>query len=346
MKNILSKLCVVASLLAVPLITFAEEPIRFSSRTDVDQFITSMVKKDRIKRQEITDILDQVELQPSILEKIQRPYETKPWYQYRDFFMTEDRINGGVAFWRSHEKQLRQAEEQFGVPAEVIVAILGVETLYGTRAGDYRVLDALATLAFNFPPRAPFFQSELRHFLLLTREQHISPTSIKGSYAGAIGYPQFMPSSYRNFGVDFRGNNRVDLLKNSSDAISSIGNYFRAHGWEPNSPIAMRAKLTDAVDNLPVYLQKPQEKNIRFRPQWRLQTLSEHGFDIPTELNPDTKVCLIDLDERDAKQYWLGFNNLYVITRYNSSINYAMVVFDLSQQLKAAHDQQIPYRTF
>lgn len=340
MLNLIAKSCLAVALMATSFMAQADN-VRFSSRTDVTQFINLLVKKDHFDREEITTLLDQVQIQPTILEKMQRPYEDKPWYQYRDFFMTEERLSRGIAFWKEHEKQLLRAEQQYGVPAEIIVSILGVETLYGTFRGDYRVLDALATLAFNYPPRSAFFQSELRHFLLLAREQKFSPTALKGSYAGAMGYPQFMPSSYRTFAVDFTGNGHIDLLANPNDAIGSIGNYFKMHGWQTDAPIALPAKVS-ASDELPIYLEKPPEKALRFRPQWKLQTLRKHGIDTEIELDPDLKACLVDLKEKDEIQYWLGFHNLYVITRYNSSINYAMVVFDLSQRLRAAHDTPAP----
>ncbi|KTD75276.1 lytic murein transglycosylase B [Legionella waltersii] len=298
-----------------------------TQRKDVQAFINSMVKNHQFNRNQLINTLEQVQLQPQIIESMERPFEKKTWDVYSTLFLTAQRIEGGLKFWSDNEAALEKAQKRFGVPPEIIVAILGVETLYGERQGDYNVLDALATLAFNYPKRSAFFTKELKEYLLLCREQGVSPVQYKGSYAGAIGMPQFMPSSYRYYAVDFSNKGARDLVNNSHDAIGSIANYFHKHGWKTNQGVAQFAKVSGR-----------KYKSLRTNPRtanYAMSQLSAAGIKPVTasSYNPP-RAGLIELVTNKGNEYWLAYPNFFVITRYNSSPQYAMVVYLLSQQLK------------
>lgn len=299
----------------------------FVQRKDVQQFIKSMVKEHQFNAKELTQTLNQVQLQPQIIESMEKPYEKKNWDVYRAIFMTPQRVQGGLNFWAANRATLERAQKRYGVPPEIIIAILGVETLYGERQGDHRVLDALATLAFNYPKRSPFFTKELKEYLLLCREHGVPATQYKGSYAGAIGKPQFMPSSYRYYAVDFSNKGRRDLVNNDADSIGSIANYFHKHGWRLNGGIAQPAKVAGW-----------KAKRIRTNPKtanYNYAQLIAAGIKPITasQYHPG-RAGLIELMTDDGKEYWLAYPNFFVITRYNSSPQYALVVYLLSQQLK------------
>lgn len=271
--------------------------------------------------------LAQAEIRQEIIDAISDPAEALPWHRYRQIFLNEQRIDAGVAFWDEHQATLERAEREFGVPAAIITAIIGVETLYGTHTGRHRVLDALLTLGLEYPPRADFFLSELEHFLRLVAEEGVDPLKTRGSYAGAMGMPQFIPSSYRAYAVDFSDSGQRDLLGDAADAIGSVGNYLAAHGWERDRPVAVRARHAGAV---------PQ----RYRgddptPRFRLSDLGWVGMYPKTELAPDTEVAVIELDGADGREYWLGLRNFYAITRYNHSPLYAMAVHQLAEAITA-----------
>lgn len=259
----------------------------------------------------------------------------RSWARYRARFIEPSRIEGGLAFWQENTLSLRQASEKFGVPEEVIVAIIGVETFYGRNTGNFRLLDALSTLAFDYPPRAALFQRELENLFLLARDEKESPTRYRGSYAGAIGYPQFLPSSIRNFAVDFDEDGHVDLEGNPADAIGSVANYLHRHGWEAGRPVAVRARLTQppsaqvvAADILPSF--GPAE-------------LAAQGIFPEDDQSVADKAALISLDSPGAPiEYWLGYQNFYVITRYNRSSFYAMAVFQLASALLEAQAPNPP----
>ena len=226
-----------------------------TSRPDVQAFIGELVQKDGFQQPYVTTVFGGIESKQSILDAMSRPAEkVKPWFEYRDIFITPRRISAGVDFFREHEARLRQISAKTGVPAEIIAAILGVETFYGTRTGNFRAVDALATLAFDYPPRSAFFRSELRHLFLLAREEQLDISTLTGSYAGALGPPQFIPSSYRNYAVDGSGDGRRDLLRNWDDIMASIANYFARHNWQPGQPIATRADLLNFRDYLTALL--------------------------------------------------------------------------------------------
>ncbi|KTD64980.1 lytic murein transglycosylase B [Legionella shakespearei] len=299
----------------------------FVQRKDVQQFIKSMVKEHQFNAKELTQTLNQVQLQPQIIESMEKPYEKKNWDVYRAIFMTPQRVQGGLDFWAANRATLERAQKRYGVPPEIIIAILGVETLYGERQGDHRVLDALATLAFNYPKRAPFFTKELKEYLLLCREHGVPATQYKGSYAGAIGKPQFMPSSYRYYAVDFNNKGRRDLVNNDADSIGSIANYFHKHGWRLNGGIAQPAKV--AGWKAKRIHTNPKTANYNYA-----QLIAAGIKPITASQYHPTRAGVIELMTDEGKEYWLAYPNFFVITRYNSSPQYALVVYLLSQQLK------------
>jgi membrane-bound lytic murein transglycosylase B len=297
-------------------------------RQDVQLFVNDLVKRHHFDRKEIIHALAQAKFQPKIIESMERPYEKKPWDVYRDIFLTQQRVQAGLSFWHANKVALAQAERQFGVPAEVIVAIIGVETLYGNNQGNYRVLDALTTLAFDYPKRSEFFTKELREYLLLCREHGVSPTQYMGSYAGAMGKPQFMPSSYRFYAVNFRGHGKVDLMKEDSDAISSVANYFHQHRWKWGQLVAQPAVVRGVRYRHLVM-------NAKF-PNYSFRHLVATGVrPLRAVAHHPDKAGVIELMTQHGEDYWLAYPNFYVITRYNTSPQYALVVYLLSQQLKS-----------
>lgn len=299
----------------------------FTQRKDVQNFINAMVKQYHFNRKQLTETMNQVVLQPQIIESMEKPYEKKNWDVYKELFLTAQRLKGGLDFWAANKAALEKAQKRYGVPPEIIVAILGVETLYGERQGENRVLDALATLAFNYPKRSPFFTKELREYLLLCREHGVPATYYKGSYAGAIGKPQFMPSSYRYYAVDFNNKGRRDLVTDNADSIGSIANYFHKHGWRINGGIAQPATISGW-----------KYKHIQMNPKtanYNFVQLHSAGIKpITASQNHPARAGVIELMTGEGKEYWLAYPNFFVITRYNSSPQYALVVYLLSQQLK------------
>lgn len=299
----------------------------FTQRKDVQLFIKNMAKEHHFNVNNLTSIMNQVVIQPDIITSMDKPYEKKNWDVYRDLFLTPARLKGGLHYWAANKQALEKAEKTYGVPPEIIIAILGVETLYGERQGEYRVLDALATLAFNYPKRSAYFTSELKEYLLLCREHGVSPIQYKGSYAGAIGQPQFMPSSYRNYAVDFNHTGKRDIVSNNADSIGSIANYFYRHGWKPNDGIAQHAAI---IGNQYKRIQVNPKK-----PNYSYSHLIANGIKpITVADNHPSRAGLIELVTDQENEYWIAYPNFFVITRYNSSPQYALVVYLLSQQLK------------
>ena len=271
----------------------------------------------------------EVKIREDILKYIARPAEKKPWYQYRPIFMREARITQGVEFWRKHLAVLARAEQQYGVPPAIIVSIIGVETGYGNNTGRHRVMDALATLAFSYPRRADFFRDELVQYLLLCREQGLDPTILKGSYAGAMGLPQFISSSYRHYAVDFDDDGRIDIWNNISDAIGSVANYFHQHGWQPDDTVALPVSARGKV------YRNLLDQDLRFRV--RFSELERHGVHSSHSFPQDTLVNLLELRLEDGVELWMTLDNFYVITRYNHSALYAMVVHQLAIAIQKRH---------
>ena len=292
-----------------------------------NKFISYMEKEHGFDSKELSLLFDKTIVSKSILEAIQRPAEKKLlWYQYRKIFLKEKRIKQGVEFWLNNELKLKEAEKKFGVPPEVITAIIGVETNYGRNSGSYRVIDSLNTLAFHYPKRAPFFLSELEQFLLLVREQDFIPEKLKGSYAGAMGMPQFISSSYRNYAIDFDGDNVVDIWGNPDDVIGSVANYFFQHGWENKGSV-----ITEVTINGKEYKNILDEK---LQLDIYGSDLKKYGIVVNSNFDDDEKLKLFEFKLEDASEYWLAQNNFYVITRYNHSKLYAMAVYQLALKIK------------
>lgn len=300
--------------------SFAEKPAAIEFARDLEQ-------REGFNAQELIKQFAQIHSNARVLQLIKPPSSPlqRSWERYRPRFLNEQRINWGVNFWQENEGQLAKARALFGVPEEIIVAIIGVETAYGRNTGGFKVFEALATLAFDYPPRAEFFRTELEQFLLLSRENNLDPMSVKGSYAGAIGIPQFMPGSQRRYAVDFDGDQRVDLGNSVDDAIGSVGHFLEQHGWIAGQPIAVQASLSGSPD--------PQIIEAGIRPSLSVAELAEKG--IRAKADPLARAALIDLVSpgRDT-EYWLGFDNFYVITRYNRSSFYAMSVFQLAEAIR------------
>lgn len=296
-------------------------------------FVDEMVQQHGFTAEEINQLLSKAQKRQPILDAIARPAEkSKTWKEYRPIFIVPMRITNGVAFWNEHRAALTRAEKEYGVPAEIIVSIIGVETNYGKNTGSWYVIDALSTLAFDYPPRAPFFRSELVNYFLLTREQKHNPLEFKGSYAGAMGYGQFMPSSYRNFAVDFSGDGFTDIWNNPTDAIGSVANYFKKHGWQTGKAVVVPAKLTKSRD----ILLANESFNKVIPPSIKVITWKKAGI-VPTgKLARNTPAIAIEFDGINGWEYWFGLQNFYTITRYNRSPMYAMAVYDLSLDLKQA----------
>lgn len=330
--NALLKQFLLGSLIFVCLFSFSNRLLAgsgLSQRPDIQAFAKQMQAKHNYDEKELLALFDQIELRPSVITAMQRPYEAKPWHQYRQAFITQARISEGVAFYKKHEATLKKAEQQFGVPAEIITAIIGVETLYGKNTGNHPVFESLATLAFDYPPRSKFFSSELEHYLLLTKEQGFDPLALKGSYAGAMGGPQFIASSYRQYAVDYSGSGKKDLLNNWQDIIGSVANYFQKNGWKTAEPIVYTAKANNK-NYAPLLSPKTNPS-----PKYSFAEIKKAGISTQATLADNTAVALIALEETQGESLWVALNNFYVITRYNHSNLYAMAVYELSEKIKA-----------
>jgi len=292
----------------------------------VQEFIGKMVGQHQFESVELAKLFQSVEIKPNIIAAMTRPAEGMPWYQYRKIFMRDSRIQGGVKFWQTNQASLELTAQRYGVPEEIIVAIIGVETLYGERTGGHRVIDALATLAFDYPKRSKFFLSELEHFLLLCREEKINPLEPVGSYAGAMGMPQFMPSSYRHYAADFEGDMKRDIWHNPADAIASVANYFAKHHWQTGQDIAFVVQANGDKYN--------QALTKGLSPDITVKQLQNLEVQVPKQVSEQTLVKLLSFEQEHGDDLWVGLDNFYVITRYNHSPLYAMAVFQLSAAIK------------
>jgi len=293
----------------------------------IKTFINDMVKEHKFDNSELKTLLGKARLHQSILDAISRPAESKPWHQYRPIFLTNDRIKGGVKFWKTHQDILRQAEKKYQVPAPIITAIIGVETRYGRHIGRYPVLDSLATLAFAYPPRSRFFRSELEQYLLMTREEKLDPLKQMGSYAGAMGMPQFISSSFRSYAIDFDNSGHRDLWDSPADVIGSVANYFYRHGWKHSQPIVQRVQVKGEA------YRKFLKKGLK--PSSTVDEMRKHGVIIPAETAGDQKAILLELEGKSGTEHWLGLHNFYVISRYNHSALYSLAVYQLSREIMA-----------
>jgi membrane-bound lytic murein transglycosylase B len=291
-----------------------------------DEFAKELEAEHGIPAKQTAAWLKDAERLDSVLEAIARPAEkTKTWADYRKIFLTEKRISQGKQFIKDNSELLEKAEKEFGVPKEIIASIIGVETFYGQRQGNYRVLDSLSTLAFDYPKRSLFWR-ELKEFFVMSQEQQVAPREVKGSYAGAMGYGQFIPSSYRHYAIDYDGDGKKDLWTNKADAIGSVANYFKRHGWKTDQPVTQRVRVKGSEYESAV--------NDRLKPKWKVSELKALGV-IPTlPVADDASASLIKLMGEKGAEFWLGNQNFYVITRYNHSRMYAMAVYQLSLAIK------------
>jgi membrane-bound lytic murein transglycosylase B len=300
------------------------------ARDDVRAFIERVHKEHGLDPETVGSILALARIQPPIIEAISRPAErVRPWHEYRKIFMTQERIDAGVAFWHEHRERIGRVAEETGVPPEILVGIIGVETFYGRIVGRYRVLDALATLAFEYPPRSAFFARELEQFLLLTREQGLEIEAPVGSYAGAMGIPQFIPSSYRAYAVDGDGDGRVDLWNSMDDILASVANYFRAHGWRAGEPVVAPA-VPGSSDPAPL-----ADQGLNAGSTAGALWAAGIGLAGPAPQDPRAAAGLFVLEHEEGPRYWAGFHNFYVITRYNRSLMYALAVHQLGAAIRA-----------
>lgn len=300
-------------------------------RPSLRAFSLEMQQLHNFSPAELEYALGEASYRQDVIDAISRPAEAKPWYQYRRIFVTPSRAQAGAAYWQANKESLSRAADQYGVPPEIIVSIIGVETSYGRNTGKHHVVDALSTLAFSYPKRADFFRRELEQFLLLSREEGIDSAQARGSYAGALGRPQFIPSSYRTYAVDFDGDGRRDLWASDSDAIGSVASYLSRHGWQRGGLIAVPAQVEAPP---PTHF-----KTAGMKPVFAVKELEAHGMRPGGTLNADTLVSIISLEKEDDEEYWLGLDNFYAITRYNQSSLYAMAVYQLSLEILALRQE-------
>ena len=298
----------------------------FLDRAEVRTYFDELSQSNGFSKKYLEEIFLNHKPNLKILELMSRPAEKRlEWHEYRKILVDERRVSLGIRFWEDNLKALEDAERVFGVSPEVIVAIIGVETRYGKIMGSFLVVQALATLAFDFPSRADFFRKELTNYLILTRSQNLDPLSLKGSYAGAMGYGQFMPSSYQAYAVDFDGDGFKDIWNNKADAIGSVANYFSEHGWQGDGPVIVRGyKQTGSETSI--------KANVSLKPSILAGELKKEGID--SSLADSTEVALFLMQAEGGEEYWLGLNDFYVITRYNHSSMYALAVHQLSQELR------------
>ncbi|HBF63030.1 MAG TPA: lytic murein transglycosylase B [Gammaproteobacteria bacterium] len=331
----MAKLLLLPALTVLMMFSAVTHGESYLSRAEVDAYIEELIQQHDFSRPELEEVLAAAERRQDIIDLMRRPAERRlNWHEYRKIFLDEQRIAGGVEFWQQNQATLERAEKEYGVAPEVIVAIIGVETRYGRVTGRHRVVDALMTLAFDYPPRASFFRKELTQFLLLAREEGKNPTSLTGSYAGAMGFGQFIPSSYRNYAVDFDRDGVRDIWQNRTDAIGSVANYFSRHGWRGAAQVTLPVQLKAETEQL------LDIANQSLKPTHSVAEMAEMGVNVDG-LDPEARVLLLRLLGGDKPEYWLGFDDFYVITRYNHSRLYAMAVYQLGQEILKRRKQSI-----
>jgi membrane-bound lytic murein transglycosylase B len=325
-----SHVCAILALILVSA-SHASAPDTAAFAAAEEKFADDVAREGGLDRREVLATVSKARYQQSVIDAISRPAEAKPWKDYRPIFITQRRIEDGVAFVHANAELLKRVEKDFGVPPALIVSILGVETNFGRVTGRYRVLDSLATLAFAYPPRQDFFRGELKQLFLLHGPSFPWPIDdIKGSYAGAMGWGQFMPSSIASFGRDYDGDGKVDLWNSLPDICASVANYFVAHGWQKDGPVAVRADVAaDAHAVTPDGLV----------PTFPLQQLAEWGYRGGSGLDPMTPATLITLEGEQGREIWITFENFYAISRYNRSPLYSLAVYQLSQAISAEADR-------
>lgn len=292
----------------------------------LNNLTNDLVTNHGFEKEALQALFRDVAINQKIIKAIRRPAERLPWQKYRNLFVTSKNIANGVKFWRENEQTLSRAAEKYGVPQHIIVAIIGVETRYGAVTGGYRVLDSLTTLSLGYPRRSEFFLSELKEYLLLARKEGLPLANVKGSYAGAMGIPQFMPSSYRQYAVDFNGDNTRDLISEPADAIGSVANYLHSHKWRAGAPISAYIAPASGTRADP-FVQK------KFTTTTTVGALHQNGVEIRAITSAEQKAGVVRLDAGNGDEYRVVFHNFYVITRYNRSLLYAMAVNDLAKEI-------------
>jgi membrane-bound lytic murein transglycosylase B len=310
----------------------APQSVNMSARA---AFIDKMVAQHGFDRAELTALLDEAVIDKTILDAMARPAERViPWFEYRTIFLTEERIAAGVRFWSEHAETIAQISNRYGVAPEMIVAIVGIETYFGTRMGRYRVLDALSTLAFAYPPRSSFFTSELESFLLLARENEVDVRAALGSYAGAMGAGQFIPSSYRAYAVDADLDGKRDLWTNWNDVLASVANYFAKHGWRSGEPVIERAVRSESFAG-------PEPRNA-LDLDGTVGSVTELGYVFTTTLPASAPAAPYSFEAQGGgSEYWVGYHNFHVVTRYNRSTKYALAAHQLSQAIRARYFETV-----
>jgi membrane-bound lytic murein transglycosylase B len=288
--------------------------------------VDRLVAEHGLDRDELIRVFDRVKLRPQVVEAIKKPAERLPWHRYRSFFINAGQIRNGIRFWEANGRALARAERETGVPQEIIAAVIGIETRYGATLGSHSVLESLTTLTLQYPRRREFFGEQLEHFLILTHEQNLDRFSIRGSYAGAIGIPQFMPTSYRQYAVDFSGDGKTDLVNQIDDAIGSVANYLKQFKWRAGEPVSLDLVVDDGVDKAPLTSERRLDTTVG--------RLRGAGARIDGRIPDDMKAGVVSLDGEDGTLYRVVFHNFYVLTRYNPSVLYAMAVHELSSALK------------
>ena len=298
------------------------------NRPNIQTFIDNMVTKHNYDKKELSNILLNSISEEKILNAISRPAEkTLTWNEYRNIFLKKERINAGAKFWKEHQITLNKISKHTGVNIEILVGIIGVETYYGRITGGYRVIDALTTLAFDYPKRSPFFTKELEAFLLLAKEEKMDPFDATGSYAGAMGSPQFMPSSYRAYAVDSDGDGKRDIWNNWSDVIGSIANYFIAHGWQEGNEVIVPVFESGEIAAGGITIKNG------LKATETIASLKSKGISFDTNMKQDHPAELLHLEQKNSNDYWVAMHNFFVITKYNHSIMYGLAVHQLGQEI-------------
>ncbi len=295
----------------------------------VIEFIDELGVDEGYDRNQLQRWFARARVQQDVLKAFARPTTALPWHAFRASHVTEARIRGGVAYWQQHAVTLARASTEYSVPEELIVATIGIESFYGRRTGTSRIFDSLFTLAFHYPRRAAFFRGELKEYLLMARELGFDPLQAKGSYAGALGVPQFLPSSFRRYAIDFDSDGRRDLW-NHADAIGSVANYYRHFGWRTGEPVlaAIEGQAEAPSDEFRQLLERG------IQPHTTVGAISRAGGAPAYVLADDLPAAVFGAETEAGARYWMGFNNFYVITRYNRSVNYALAVHELAQELR------------
>jgi membrane-bound lytic murein transglycosylase B len=311
----------------------------YAARAEVRAFVDAMVTEHGFARAELVRVFREARFQPRIVAAMDRPIVAPPkWFEYAPNFLRSDRIDAGAAYWRAHADSLARAEAQFGVPPEIVIGILGVETFYGRNVGSYRVIDALSTLAFDYPRRGAFFRGELEQFLLFTRDERLSPLLPVGSFAGAMGVPQFMPGSVRRFAVDFDGDGHTDLWRSDDDAIGSVAHYLARHDWMRGQPVLLPAVIEPAQRDAVMRRLDGGISERRSLAAWSADGVIP--FEAPSDLAADPVGLLLleeSPDDDSAATFWIACPNFYVITRYNKSRLYAAAVWSLGSEVRRAY---------